>query len=460
MSTADTLETNEPSGTPEEAHGHEGHDHEHDHNHEHQHGPVLNPEVTREVVIDAPAEDVTKAFRTVTRNYQRYAKLPGFRPGKVPESVVKRKFANEIRKDVIEGLLPERFAGAVKELGLRVVGQPQVTELTIEDGQPMHLKAVFEYMPDVSIEGYEQVVVPKPSVEVTDDEFKHEMDQLRESRGTIEPVEEDRPLVDGDWAQISYSGTIADDPEAAPIAGEDSLVEVGGKETVDAFTQVLRGAKAGQELKAEVIYPADYPEPKLQGKTVAYDLTVKAIKKRVLPDVNDDFAKEMGNYESLEQLENAVREHLANRKRRSVEGETKDRLFAALVEKFQFPVPESMVQDQVEARLERGLRALAAQGMSTEQMRKLDFGRLRTAQRDSAVAEVKAQILLDRIAEKEGITVSDDELDREIQLAALQSREPYDALRQRLTEDGGLARIREQLKREKTASLLYERLPA
>jgi len=460
LSTADTIETNEPSGTPEEAHGHEGHDHDHDHNHEHQHGPVLNPEVTREVVIDAPAEDVAKAFRTVTRNYQRYAKLPGFRPGKVPESVIKRKFANEIRKEVTDGLLPERFSKKVQELGVRPVGQPQVTELTIEDGQPLHLKAVFEYMPDVSIEGYEQVVVDKPSVEVTEDEFKNELDQLRESRGTIEPVEEDRPLVDGDWAQISYSGAVADEPEAPPIAGEDSLVEVGGKDTVDAFTQVLRGAKAGQELKAEVIYPADYPEAKLQGKTVAYDLTVKAIKKRLLPELNDEFAKGMGNYESLDQLENAVREHMANRKRRSVEGETKDRLFAALVEKFQFPVPESMVQEQVDARLERGLRALAAQGMNTEQMRKLDFGRLRTAQRDSAVAEVKAQILLDKIAEKEGVTISEEDLDRELHLAALQSREPYETLRQRLTEDGGLARIREQLKREKTASLLYERLPA
>jgi len=412
------------------------------------------------VVIDAPAEDVAKAFRTVTRNYQRYAKLPGFRPGKVPESVIKRKFANEIRKEVTDGLLPERFSKKVQELGVRPVGQPQVTELTIEDGQPLHLKAVFEYMPDVSIEGYEQVVVDKPSVEVTEDEFKNELDQLRESRGTIEPVEEDRPLVDGDWAQISYSGAVADEPEAPPIAGEDSLVEVGGKDTVDAFTQVLRGAKAGQELKAEVIYPADYPEAKLQGKTVAYDLTVKAIKKRLLPELNDEFAKEMGNYESLDQLENAVREHMANRKRRSVEGETKDRLFAALVEKFQFPVPESMVQEQVDARLERGLRALAAQGMNTEQMRKLDFGRLRTAQRDSAVAEVKAQILLDKIAEKEGVTISEEDLDRELHLAALQSREPYETLRQRLTEDGGLARIREQLKREKTASLLYERLPA
>jgi trigger factor len=458
LSTTDTLETNEPSGTPEEAHGHEGHDH--DHNHEHQHGPVLNPEVTREVDIDVPAEDVAKAFRTVTRNYQRYAKLPGFRPGKVPESVVKRKFAAEIRKDVIEGLLPERFGKSVKELGLSVVGQPQITELTIEDGQSMHVKAVFEYMPEVPIEGYEQVVVDKPSVEVSEDEYRHEIDQLRESRGTIEPVEEERPLADEDWAQISYSGTVTDDPEAAPIAGEDSLVEVGGKDTVDAFTQVLRGAKAGQELKAEVIYPADYPEPKLQGKTVSYDLSVKAIKKRILPELNEDFAKEMGNYESLEQLENAVREHLANRKRRSVESETKDRLFAALVEKFQFPVPESMVQQQVDARLERGLRALAAQGMNPEQMRKLDFGRLRVAQRDSAVAEVKAQILLDRIAEKEGVTVSDEELDRELHLVALQSREPYETLHQRLTDDGGLARIREQLKREKTASLLYERLPA
>jgi trigger factor len=462
LSTTDTIETNEPSGTPEEAHGQEGHDHQHDHdhNHEHQHGPVLNPEVTRELVIDAPVEEVSKAFRTVTRNYQRYAKLPGFRPGKVPESVVRRKFATEIRKDVIDGLLPERFSKGVKELGVRPVGQPQVTELTVEEGQPLHVKAVFEYMPDVSIDGYEQVVVDKPSIEVTDDEFRQELEQLRESRATIEPVEEDRPLTDGDWAQISYSGKLVDDPEAAPITGEDSMVEVGGKDTVDAFTQVLRGAKPGQELKAEVIYPAEYPDAKLQGKTVAYDVTVKAIKKRILPEMNDDFAREMGNYESLAQLEDAVREHMTSRKRRSVESETKDRLFAALVEKYQFPVPESLVQDQIDARLERGLRALAAQGMNPEQMRKLDFGRLRGAQRDSAVAEVKAHILLDLIAEKEGVTVEDEELDRELHMAALQSREPYETLRQRLTDDGGLARIREQLKREKTASLMYERLPA
>jgi trigger factor len=458
LSTADTLETNPTSGAREESHNHEGHDH--DHNHEHQHGPVLNPECTRELVLDVPADEVSKAFRSVTRNYQKYAKLPGFRPGKVPEAVVRRRFATEIRKEVIDGLLPERFSNGVRELGIRPVGQPQVTELTVDEGQPLHVKAVFEYLPDFSIEGYEQVAVDKPSVEVTEEEFEHELTQLRDSRAVVEPVEEDRAIVDGDWAEISYNGRVADDAEAAPITGQDSLVEVGGKDTVDAFTQVLRGAKPGQELQAEVIYPADYPEANLRGKTVAYDVTVKGIKKRTLPELTDEFAKELGNYESLDDLKSRIREHMANRKRRSLEAETKDRLFAALIEKYQFPVPESLVQDQIDTRLERGLRALAAQGMNPEQMRNLDFSRLRVAQRDSAVAEVKAHLMLDRIAEKEGVTVSDEELDNELQLAALQSREPYETLRQRLTEDGGLARIREQLKREKTASLLYERLPA
>jgi len=464
LTTTDTLETNPQPASPEqsetstEIHAHEGHDH--DHSHEHQHGPVLNPECTREMVIDVPAEGVSKVFRSVTRNYQKYAKLPGFRPGKVPESVIKRRFANDIRKEVIDSLLPQRFSQGVRELAIRPVGQPQVTELTVDDDKPLHVKLVFEYIPEFSIEGYENVRVEKPSAELTDEEFSREMTELRESRATIEPVEEDRSLTDGDWAQISYSGKLVDEPEAAPINGEDSLVEIGGKDTVEAFTQVLRGAKPAQELKAEVIYPADYPEARLQGKTVAYDLTVKAIKKRTLPELNDEFAKEVGNYESLAQLENAVREHMASRKRRSVESETKDRLFAALVEKFQFPVPESLVQDQIDARLERGLRALAAQGMNPEQMRKLDFVRLRAAQRDSAQAEVRANLIIDRIAEKEGVTVSDEELDKELHLAALQSREPYETLRQRLTDDGGLARIREQLKREKTASLLYERLSA
>jgi trigger factor len=462
LSSTDTPEETPQPETPGTATGHEneGQDHDHEGHEGHQHGPVLNPECTRELLLDIPAEEVSNTYRTVAGNYRKYARIPGFRIGKVPETVIRRRFATEIRKEVIDTLLPERFNKAVVELGVRPVGEPQVTELTVEDGAPLHVKAVFEFIPDFSIEGYKDVTVDKPSVEITEEEYQKEIDELRESRAVIEPVEEDRPLAEGDWAQITYKGQVEGDAESDPLSGEDALVEVGGKHTVEAFTSALRGARPGQELKAEVIYPADFDEPKLAGKTVSYEIEVKAIKKRTLPELNDDFAKELGAYENFADLEKRVREYLTSRKRHSVEGETKDRLFKAIAERYAFPVPESLVQAQIDERLERGLRALAAQGMNPDQMRKLDFARLRAAQRDSALAEAKTSILLDRIANEENITVSDEEMDRELQMAALQSREPVDTLKARLTKTGGLARIREQLRREKTASALYERLPA
>jgi len=468
----DTLEATPDTEAAEATHQHD-HLHEHD-GHDHGSGSVhrpadaepstgiqtFNPECTRELVLDIPVEEVSKAYGTVTGNFRKYAKIPGFRAGKVPDSVIKRRYASEIRKEVVDGLLPQRFNRAVLDLGVKPVGQPQVIELTVEDGLPLHVKAVFEYLPEFSIDGYQSVIVEKPSVELAEEEFQRELAQLRESRATIEPVEEDRALVDGDWAEIGYSGLVEGEAEAAPLDGENELVEIGGKGTIEAFTAVLRGARPGQELKAEVVYPANYAEPKLASKTVAYTVQVKAIKKRILPELDDDFAKELGNYENLAQLESGIRQYAGNRKRRSVEGETKDRLLAALCARFAFPVPEALVQEQIDARLDRGLRALAAQGMETEQMRKLDFARLRAAQRDGAVAEAKASLLLDRIAQEENVTVEESEVDRQVTLIALQSGEQAEALRERLTQNGGLSRIREQMRREKVANLLYERLPA
>jgi trigger factor len=236
------------------------------------------------------------------------------------------------------------------------------------------------------------------------------------------------------------------------------MIEVGGQNTLPAFNEALRGSKPGQELKFEVSYPEDFGERRLAGKTISYDVEVKAIKKRIQPELNDEFAKELGEYEGIEDFKKKLREHLATDKKRRLEGETRDKIVEALITKYQFPVPESLVQQQVDARLDRGLRALAQQGMATEDMRKLDFDRLRAAQHDSAVNEVKGSLLLDRIADEEKIEVADAEVDRELELLSLQMREPLDTLHQRLTEDGSLARIREQIRREKTGSLLYEKL--
>ncbi|MGC2637809.1 MAG: trigger factor [Acidobacteriaceae bacterium] len=459
MTATETTETTPAASAESAEHTHEGHEHTHA-----SAQPTLNPECVREVEVEAPADEVTRAFRSVLKRYQKVARIPGFRPGKVPESVLRNRFAGSIREEVVEAVLPLHFREAISKQSLRPVSQPQVSNLQLEEGQPLRFKAVFEVMPEVSVEGYQDVKVEKPDTTLSEAEFDAELERIRDARSTMEPVNEDRGLADGDWAQISFKGALqgeeADEGSSpgAPIEGSDVSVEVGGHDTVPAFSDALRSAKPGQELKFEVTYPADFGQKRLAGKTVAYDVEVRGIRKKVQPALDDAFAKEMGDYQSIDDFKQKLREHLASDKQHRVLAETRNRLLDALVARFQFPVPESMVQSQIDTRLERGLRALAAQGMRTEDMRKMDFERLREGQRESAVSEVKGTMLLDRIADAENIQVSDEELERELQVISLQTREPLESLRDRLTREGNLARIREQLRREKTGNLLVERL--
>ena len=442
------------------SHDHAGHDHHHD-------APALNPECTREVTIDVPADEVSKQFRKVAKRYQKMARIPGFRAGKVPDSLVRSRFAEQIRQDVVEEILPTQFRAAIDKQDLKPVSQPQVTDIKLADGQPLHFKAIFEILPDFSIDGYQNVTVPKPETALTDAEFEAELSRVLDSRSTMEPVLEDRAIADGDFAEIDFRGqpsqadadaTEAPAPAADSIQGNGVLVEIGGPNTLPAFNQALRGSKPGQELKFEVSYPQDFNEKRLAGKTIAYQIEVKAIKQKVLPELNDEFAKELGDFETIDAFKSTLREQAGAEKRRQLENAAKDALVDALVQRFQFVVPESLVQQQVDARLDRGLRALASQGMSPDDMRKLDFDRLRVAQRESALAEVKGTILLDRIAEAEHTEVTDKEVEDQVQLIAYQTREAFDTVRARLTEDGSLARIREQLRREKTRASLYEKI--
>jgi trigger factor len=454
-----TPETAGASTATDEPDEHEGHDHSHG-------AATLNPECTREVEIEIPADEVSRNFRAVTKRYQKNARIPGFRSGKVPESLIRGRFAEQIRQDVMEAVLPDHFRNAIAEQHLKPISQPQVTGIELEEGKPLRFKAAFEVVPEFSIDGYQDVKVEKVPTELTDAEVDAELARIRDSRSTMEPVAEERALTDGDFAQISFTGVVQPaeaEGETAPapqqpITGQDVMVQVGGPNTLESFNGALRGASVGQQLKFEVTYPQDFGEQQLAGKRVAYDLEVKGIKKKIEPELNDDFAKELGQYESMADFTRQLREHMATDKQRRVQNETTNQLLDALVNRFEFPVPESLVQQQIDARLDRGLRALAAQGMRTEDMRNLDFDRLRAAQRPSATAEVKGSLLLDRIADAENVNVPEEDVDRELQAISLQMREPVDALRTRLTEDGSLARIRERLRREKMSALLYERL--
>jgi trigger factor len=456
--------------TGEHEHGHD-HDHEgHDHSH-HQHGPSLNPALTREIEVEAPAEEVSQTYRTVIKRYQKLARIPGFRAGKVPESLIRSKFARELRQEVMEALVSKRFQLALEEQKVRPVSEPQLLDLQLADGQPLRFKATFEVLPEFDVAGYDTVKVEKPQVELTDEEFETELTRVLESHATVEPVEEDRALVNGDWAEIEFrgeikplAGTVTEDgatsttPAVEPITGEDVLIEIGGKKTLPAFDDALRGAKVGQELTFEVAYPSDYGEPSLAGQTVAYDVTVKAIKSKTWPERDDELAKQLGKYENWQEFEGQLREYAGRRKREALETRARNQMLDEVVARYQFPVPESFVQQQVDARLERGLRALAQQGMKAEDMRKLDFARLRAAQREEAEREVRASLIVDRIAQAEGVEVTDEELDNEVLVLSIQAREPFETVRGRLAQEGGLERLREELRRQKTGSVLYERL--
>jgi trigger factor len=479
---ANDILTNEPNQTAEPQldatqaeqpeHGHEhDHGHEPDDGHQHEPGPSLNPELMREIEVEVPADEVAKTYRTVTKRYQKLARIPGFRSGKVPESLVRSKFAKELRQEVLEALVSERFRGAIAERKLQPVSEPQLLDLRLEDGEPLRFKAAFEVMPEFDVAGYNMVRVEKPEVALTDEEFESELDRALESQATVEPVEEDRALAEGDWAEIQFRGEIkplaqtvteegvtATEPPAEPITGENVLIEIGGKNTLPAFNDALRGEKVGQELTFEVEYPADFGDRRLAGQTVGYDVTVKAIKRKIYPERDAELAKQLGGNESWEEFAGQLRERAARRKREGLEANAKHKMLDELVGRYHFPVPESFVQRRVDERLERGLRALAQQGMKADDMRKLDFGRLRAAQRQEAEREVRASLVVDRIADAEGVVVSDEELDNDVLMLSIQTREPYETLRERLAKDGGLGRLREELRREKTSSVLYEKL--
>jgi trigger factor len=450
--------------TPEHA-AVSGHDHDHVH-----HAPALNPELTRSIEVEAPAAEVSKAFKQVIKRYTKLARIPGFRAGKVPEALIKSRFAKEVRQEVLESLVSEKFREALIEQKVQPVSQPQVSEMQLFDGQPLKFKATFETLPEFSIDGYDAIKVERPDASLSEDEFQSELVNVLDHHAVVEPVEDDRAISDGDWAEIGFKGqvqelaqTVGEDgveskSEGKEITGEDVLIEIGGKNTLQAFNEALRGARIGQELAFEATYPPEFGDARLAGRTVSYDVTVKSIKKKTFPERDEEFAKQLGPYTDWNDFETQLRERASSRKKNALESQARDKMVEELIAKYSFPVPETFVQQQIDARLERGLRALAQQGMSSDAMRQLDFGRLREAQRDQAINEVKASLILDKVAEHEHVTVSDEDMERELLMLSIQSREPLDALRKRLTEDGSLDRIREQMRREKTGAVLFDRL--
>jgi len=407
----------------------------------------------REIAVEVPAQEVQRETEALIQKYQKLARLPGFRKGHVPASIIRQRFSEDIKTEVVEALVPRYFRQEAEKHGLVPVSQPRVTDLHIHDGEPLRFKASFEILPEIKVEGYKDLRADKPVIEVTDEEVQQALNHLQEQHATFDAIE-GRTLADGDFAQVSLDGR-PKDGEGQPVHMDDVLVEIGGKNTMPEFTEHLRGASAGDEKTSEVKYPEDSNDQRLRGKTFDYTVKVLSLKKKSLPELNDAFAKELGDFTGIDDVKKRVRENIEAEKKHTAEHEAKDKLVAELVKRNDFEVPEAMVDRQIDVRLERGLRALASQGMRAEDMKKMDLNRLRSGQRDQAVQEVKASLLLDRIADLEKLEVSDEEIDHEIEALALQTKQTSEAVRARLTRDGALDRIRNRIRNEKTLNFLY-----
>ena len=406
----------------------------------------------RELVIEVPVDAVRKESDRVAAKYSRSVRVPGFRPGHAPAHLVRQRYREEIKSEVVQALLPKFFNDAVKDRQLSAVGQPEFEDLKFEEGQPLTCKATFEVLPEFELKEYKGLEVEEEPVTLTEAEVAKALEELRESAATYEVVSE-RPAEGGDDVTISYQGRDVQDPKAEPIEGREIVIHLdtqGGAR----FDENLRGANAGEKREFKVSHPEDYPSKRLAGKTISYRVEVHGIKRKVLPGLDDELARTVSEFSTLEELRARVRQDVEQLHRRKAEKTVRQRLVEELLKRHQFPVPASMVKDQLEHRMESAVGQLVAQGIDPRSAQ-LDWGKLREKMQPEAEQAVRAAIILQRIAEAERIEVSEEELDQSIREIAQQRGEAPAALKTRLTRDGGVAKLQSSCRSQKALDFVY-----
>jgi trigger factor len=404
----------------------------------------------RELELEIPAETVQKAVARVAKEFARLARVPGFRPGKAPITLIRRRFADDIKSEVLQSLVPEQIERAVTESKLVPVTQPQIDKVDFTETGPVKFRASFEVLPEFELGQYKDLEVEIEDHKIEDADVDKGMEELRDRAATFVPVE-GRAIADGDYAQLKLKGIPAGGGE--PIEADSVLCHVGGEETMEPFNENLRGANTDDHKNFDVTYPSDYPDAKLQGKTYSYAVEVLGIKEKKRPELTDEFAKDVSDAQTLEELRKKMRDNLEAARTHRQNEQTREKLLAQIVKSHEFPVPEALVEHQMDSRLERTVRSLASQGVDPRAVN-VDWVALRSRQKDRSIEDVKAELLLDRIATAENIEVSDEEVDKEIAVIAERSGESATAVRANLTRQGALDRMKSKIRSEKTLDWL------
>ena len=405
--------------------------------------------VRKSLAFEIEADVVDREIAARAQHYARRVKMDGFRPGKIPSEVIRQRFRQQVLEDVAEKLVNQVVHEELEGRGLRPLATPKVTELKIDEGQPLTFRAVFETLPLVELPEWKGLTVKAPAVAVDDQDVEGELARLREEAARYDPVEP-RPAAAGDFAVLDVQFTTA---EGKPRHDENVLVEVGAADNHKELNEALVGMAPGETRVAHVVVePAQQSPPKAE-RAVDYKVTLKDIKKKVVPALDDEFAKDVGDWDSLAALRETVRQRLRDAAQRKADRELKGSLVEALVEKASFEVPEALVERHMNARTESAARGLAWQGVDPTKVG-MDWKQYREAQREDSVKAAKADILLDEIARREGIQASDAEVDAEIARYAETLKKSKESVRARMEKEGEIQALRARIREDKTLDLL------
>ena len=409
-------------------------------------------ETQKALSIEIPTEIVDAEINRVARSYTKQARLPGFRPGKVPQGLIKKRFRDQIFHDVLHDLVPRAIEEALQERGIEPVDTPSIKDVVLEEGRPLTFTAAVETVPPFDPGDLSSLTLRPPSSAVEADAVDKVLQRLRERAGKYEPVE-GRPVTDGDAVVIDLDRT---GPDGQVDHHDGVNVQLGAAGNPPGFDANLLGMNVGDSKTFVVEFPDTYPAADLANTTQTYAVTLKAIRRRVLPDLDDEFAKDVGAFESLEALRDRVLADLKDEAADNAKQQVRTQLLTELSTRVTFELPTSLVEREMDRRLEELARQLKAENVDPRNAG-IDWGEFREAQREPARGAVASALALDEIARREGIMVAGEDVDKEIERFAVRAGRTPAALRAQLEKDGGIPRLYSGLRREKAVDLALSR---
>jgi trigger factor len=445
-------------------------------------------ETRKNLVVEIPSTTVDAEFDKIARDYGKAARIPGFRPGKVPAKVVRQRFRDQILHDVAHGLIPRAVDEALRERGVEPVDTPDIKDVVVEEGQPLKFTATFDTVPPIDPGDYSTIQLHRGGATVDEGAVDQALAGLRERGARYEPVEHrgvekgDSVLMDlvrttaADHAEHAEGDTVDHEGHAidhvghghGPEAAEDGrheaksdnhqnvTVDIGATANPPGFDQELTGLTAGAQKTFDVQYPDDYAIKELAGTTVNYDVTIKAIRKRIVPELDDEFAKDLGDFASLDALRARVRDDLQHEAKHDADRELRAELMKQLATRVTFEVPQALLEREIDRRVEEFVRRLIDQQIDPMKTN-INWEEFRERQREAAAEAVRGALVLDEVARRESVEITRDEIEAEVAKYAERTGRTPAAVRAKLEKEGGIGRLYSGLRRERAIDFLLSR---